>query len=206
MAAAREARPAADPDRRQRPLFRLADRRACGHPRSRPGSADRGARAAEGNRAGRAARAPRRGGSGDGGAAAAHRQPAGRARLGGVARHRQRACRLAGEDGARRHRGGLPPSCSTRRATRCARPSRPASMPCCGRARWTRCGRCWRCNSTPRCRRCGRMACRNCPPTCAARSRWRRPAAGRTGHRPVHQAPGDLVPPPRAGRCRTRRI
>ena len=72
---------------------------------------------------------------------------------------------------------------------------RRGSPRCWSRARSRRCGRCWPSASIRRCRRCGRTACRNCPPICAATSRWRKRRAGRTGHRAIHEAPGDVVPP-----------
>ena len=105
-------------------------------------------------------------------------------------------------------RGASPRSCSTRRARRCARRSRRrfAAMLAGGRGR----------------RRCAALLALGLDPGAAGDARaWRagtgRPSARRdhagggaasrrAGHRPVHQAPGDLVPAPCAGRRRPARI
>ena len=113
--------------------------------------------------------------------------------------------RLADRTRRARRRGGSPPSCSIRRATHCAPPSPRgfAAMLRAGRAS-RRCGRCWRSGLDPA---LPAMRAHGVPELAAYlrgeldAGRGRR--GGPTGDRAIHQAAGDLVPPPRT-RCRRR--
>jgi hypothetical protein len=185
-----------DPDRRQRTLFRLTDRGLADIPTPAPPRGPRRARAPEGDRAGGAACAPRRGGS----VTARLRPPTANGshapgRCGGAPEPGS----PPGGRGARPRRGGLPPSCSILRAPNCARRSRRGSSHAADGAlevrRWRRCG--W----TPRCR----VRAHGVPELAShLRGETTLADAGppdRTGDRPMHQAAGDLVPPPRAGRA-----
>ena len=123
MDRAHAGRSAADPYRRQRALFRLADRRYRRHPRSRPGRTHGGTGTAQADRPSSAARPPRRGRSGDRRSASApptaNASPA-PGKCGGAP--------APGSPSGRRSRralprGASPPSCSTRRGRTSARPS-----------------------------------------------------------------------------------
>ena len=136
---------------------------------------------------------------------ASHRQPAYRPRLGDLAGYRAKphlmagACRSAGALALRRH--------SDRPAARpnCVRRSPLGSRECWPKAPWKRCGHCWRSGLDPA---LPAMRAHGVPEladylrgdfTLAEAD-----AADRTGDRPIHQAAGDMVPPPSTCRAATR--
>ncbi len=171
-------RPAADPDRRKRPLFRRADRRPGRNSGPGPGRPCRSPPSAGRTGSRRPARQPAGGRSGNRGPAATGRQPAHRPRLGGVARHRLGLGRLAEPAAATPRHGGSPPSCSIRRATRFGPPSPRRLEAMLRQGALDEVRAIAGVEARPdACQRCAHTACRSSRPICAGRSRCRRPVA-----------------------------